>query len=103
MQSESEIVNVEINSQPTEYYLLQNYPNPFNPSTTIKYSIPESGNVKLIVYNFLGEKVATLVNGYKEAGTYRVNFNASKLSSGVYYYKIQSNRFSEVKKMILLR
>ena len=93
-------VNVLI---PTKFSLEQNYPNPFNPSTTIQYSIPESENVKLSIYNTIGEEVSKLVNGYKEAGTYKVNFNASKLSSGIYYYKIIAGNFSSVKKMILLK
>ena len=101
--TESKIVNVNINSLPAEYSLSQNYPNPFNPATTIQYSIPESGNVKLKIYNSLGEEVVTLVNDYKEAGTHEVNFDASKLNSGIYYYKIQLNNFSEAKKMMLLK
>ncbi|MDH3268879.1 MAG: T9SS type A sorting domain-containing protein [Ignavibacteria bacterium] len=101
--NESEIVNVEIGSQPTEYSLSQNYPNPFNPSTTIQYTIPQSGNVRLIVYNSLGGEVATLVNEYKESGNYKINFDASNLSSGIYYYRLASNSFNEIKKMILLK
>ena len=91
------------NNLPTEYNLSQNYPNPFNPSTTIEYSIPKSANVKLEVYNSLGEKVATLVNAYEEAGTYKINFNAEGLSSGIYFYRITSNSFIRMKKMILLK
>ena len=101
--TESEIVNVNINSQPKEYALMQNYPNPFNPTTTIEYSIPENGNVKLKIYNSLGEEVATLVNEYKTARSYKINFDASTLPSGVYYYKIITEKFSSVKKMILLK
>jgi len=88
---------------PDKYSLDQNYPNPFNPSTTIKYSIPESGNVKLTVYNSLGEKVALLTDEYKEVGTHKINFDASSLSSGIYFYKIKINNYSSTKKMILLR
>ena len=91
------------NNLPTEYSLSQNYPNPFNPSTTIEYSIPKSANVKLEVYNSLGEKVATLVNAYEEAGTYKINFNAEGLSSGIYFYRITSNGFIRMKKMTLLK
>ncbi|MEJ2104059.1 MAG: YCF48-related protein [Ignavibacteriaceae bacterium] len=90
-------------SIPFGFSLKQNYPNPFNPTTTIQYSIPESGNVKLKVFNSIGEEVATLINDYNEAGIHKVKFDASDLSSGIYYYKIQSNNFSRVKKMILLR
>jgi photosystem II stability/assembly factor-like uncharacterized protein len=98
----SDIVEVEILS-PIEFSLSQNYPNPFNPTTTIQYSIPESGNVKLIVYNSLGEQVSTLVNDFKESGNYQVEFDATNLSSGIYYYSLQINSFVETRKMILLR
>jgi photosystem II stability/assembly factor-like uncharacterized protein len=98
----SEIINVDV-SKPSEFSLKQNYPNPFNPSTTIQYSIPESGNVKLTVYNSLGEEVALLVNEYREAGTYKINFDAEKLSNGVYYYRLISEKYMDVKKMILLK
>jgi Secretion system C-terminal sorting domain len=101
--TDSKIVAVEINSQPTEFSLSQNYPNPFNPSTTIQYSIPESGNVNLTVYNSLGEEVETLVNRFEEAGTYNINFDANGLSSGIYFYELKAGSFIEMKKMILLR
>ena len=101
--NESEIVNVEVISQPTEYSLSQNYPNPFNPTTTIEYSIPVSGNVKLIVYNSLGEHVSTLVNDFKESGNYQVDFNATNLSSGIYYYSLKANTFIATKKMLLIK
>ena len=90
-------------SLPEEFSLSQNYPNPFNPSTIISYSIPQSGLVTLEVYSLLGEKVASLVNEVKEAGSYEINFNASTLSSGVYYYKLSTDNFVETKKMLLLR
>ena len=102
-QNESKIINVEVSSQPKEYSLSQNYPNPFNPSTTIEYSIPEGGNVKLVVYNSLGEEVAVLENNFEEAGSYKINFDASKLSSGIYYYRLNSGEFSSIKKMIILK
>ncbi len=98
----SKIVNVEI-SHPVEYSLEQNYPNPFNPSTTIKFSIPKAGIVNLKIFNTLGEEITSLVNGFKEAGNYVVNFNAMNLSSGIYYYRLSSNNFNEIKKMILLK
>ena len=91
------------------YYLYQNYPNPFNPSTTIKYSIPRSTEfysvpqTTLKVYDLLGNEIATLVNEEQKAGNYEVNFNAKKLSSGVYFYKLQSGTFTQSKKMILLK
>jgi predicted extracellular nuclease len=88
---------------PARYALDQNYPNPFNPSTTIRYSVPAAGRVSLKVYNILGQEVATLVNTQKSAGTYNVTFDASKLSTGVYFYRIISGSFAQVKKMLLLK
>jgi len=88
---------------PTSYTLGQNYPNPFNPSTKISYSIPVEGFVNLDVYNSIGQKVASLVNENKTAGSYEVNFDAAKLSSGIYFYKISSGNFTETKKMILMK
>jgi len=90
-------------SGPVEFSLDQNYPNPFNPSTTIKYSIPVDGMVTLAVYNVLGQKVATLVNEIVKSGVHEVNFDASKLSSGVYFYKVESSKFSAIKKMMLIK
>ena len=95
-------IEVEILS-PLEFSLSQNYPNPFNPITTIQYSIPEAGNVKLKVYNSLGEEVADLKDNYEEAGTYKISFDAFGLSSGIYYYRLSSNDFNEIRKMILLK
>lgn len=94
----------ENTSIPEEYSLSQNYPNPFNPATTINFALPVSGNVTLIVYNVLGEHVSNLINGKQlNAGYHSVNFNASKLASGIYYYRIQSGSYSQTKKMILLK
>ena len=98
----SEELNVEV-ELPIEYSLEQNYPNPFNPSTTIKYSIPEEGIVKLAVYNMLGEEVATIVNASQKAGRYEVNFNATGLSSGVYVYRIEAANFTASKKLMLMK
>lgn len=95
-------VEVEINV-PATFNLEQNYPNPFNPSTNIKYSIPEAGNVNLAVYNLVGEEVAVLVNGNVEPGQYDVTFDASDLPSGIYLYKLQSNNSVQTKKMMLLK
>jgi hypothetical protein len=89
--------------QPTQYSLEQNYPNPFNPSTMIRYTLPVSGRVAVRVYNILGQVVATLVDGTQNAGTYDVSFSASALSSGVYFYRIESGSFEAVKKMMLLK
>ncbi|MFZ1321169.1 MAG: YCF48-related protein [Ignavibacteria bacterium] len=91
------------NVLPDKYFLSQNYPNPFNPVTVIKYEIPVTGLVKLIVYDILGNVVSELVNEKLNAGIYSVKFNAKNLSSGVYYYKINSDEFTETKRMILLK
>jgi hypothetical protein len=87
----------------TSFTLEQNYPNPFNPYTTIKYSIPSQSFVQLKVYDVLGNEIANLVNEEKLSGSYTVNFNASNIPSGVYFYKLQAGLFTETKKMILLR
>lgn len=98
------ITSVEGNeSAPTTYTLNQNYPNPFNPSTKISYQLPQSGFVTLKVYNVLGKEVAMLVNDERSAGRYDVDFSAQGLSSGIYFYSIQSGLFQETKKMILLK
>jgi len=97
------MTGIENNTLPSEYSLSQNYPNPFNPSTTIAYSIPKPGFVSIIVYDILGKEAAVLVNENKQAGSYIVDFNASRLSSGVYFYKITSGGFTSVKKMVLMK
>ena len=86
-----------------EFNLAQNYPNPFNPSTKINYSLQAEGLVTLKVFNILGQEVATLINDFQTAGTHSVNFDASKLSSGIYLYKIDSNGFTQTKKMMLIK
>lgn len=91
------------NTLPSGYALSQNYPNPFNPATRINYSLPQSGNVTLNVYNMLGQKVASLVNEYKSAGNYSAVFNSSNLSSGTYIYTIRVNDFTSSKKMMLVK
>ncbi len=88
---------------PLEYSLSQNYPNPFNPSTTISYNILESGIVKIKIFNILGKNVATLVNKVQPVGTYQINFDASDLSSGVYFYTLSVNGNRFVKKMNLVK
>jgi len=90
-------------SSPSIFRLNQNYPNPFNPSTTISYQLPIAGQASLKVFDVLGNEVALLINEEKPAGSYEVNFNASKLSSGFYFYKLQAGSFVETKKMILLK
>ena len=88
---------------PTSYALYQNYPNPFNPSTIIKYDLPKASKVKIIVYNLLGQKVISLQDAYKPAGRYSISFNAGHLSSGVYFYTIESEAFKKVKRMVLAK
>ena len=88
---------------PVRYTLEQNYPNPFNPSTVIEYRLPASGFVSLKVYNVLGQLVATLVNGVQTAGNYSVRFEGPALSTGVYFYRLESGSFTQVKKMMLLK
>ncbi len=89
--------------RPREFKLEQNYPNPFNPTTTIQFAVPTVSDVKLEVFNILGQKVTTLVNRRMEAGLHAVNFNASNLSSGVYFYRLQSGNFVQTKKMMLVK
>jgi hypothetical protein len=88
---------------PVEYALYQNYPNPFNPSTTISYSLGSTGNVKISIYNLLGQHVATVVNESKGPGSYRAEWNASRMASGMYFYELKANNYTSVKKMMLLK
>lgn len=90
-------------SVPEQFELYQNYPNPFNPVTNIKFSLPENGNISLKLYDRLGKEVETLAEGFRNAGTYEINFNASELSSGIYFYKIITNDYSATKKMMLIK
>ncbi len=94
---------IEVDAAPASFSLEQNYPNPFNPSTKIIYSIPQKSFVTLIVFDPLGSIIAELVSEEKEAGRYEIDFNASDLSSGIYFYKIEAGSFIETKKMILLK
>jgi hypothetical protein len=91
------------NRIPETYRLEQNYPNPFNPVTNISFAIPKAGNVKLVVYDILGREVATLLNDFKQAGSYTIPFNASEFASGVYVYRMESGGFVDVKKMTLVK
>jgi N-acetylneuraminic acid mutarotase len=88
---------------PKQYSLSQNYPNPFNPVTKISYELPKSGLVTLKIYDVLGKEVVTLVNEVKNAGSYSVDFNGASLSSGVYFYRLESNGFVSIKKMMLIK
>lgn len=88
---------------PTQHQLTNNYPNPFNPKTVIEYSLPKEEFVTLKVYNIIGQEVATLKNEVQKAGSYRVNFDGSKLASGVYFYRLQTSSFTQIKKMALVK
>jgi len=104
--------SVDINNGNTElindFYLYQNYPNPFNPTTKITYSIPVSGNVKIKIFDMTGREIKTLINDFRNTGSYDIEFNGSNLSSGVYFYKLDAtgkdgNDFVMTKRMILLK
>ncbi len=100
----TDVISTDVKDElPLQYSLDQNYPNPFNPTTQIKYSIAKAGVVTLKVYDILGRQVADLVDKYQEAGKYTVDFNASRLASGVYIYRIESSSFTNVKKMMLIK
>jgi hypothetical protein len=91
------------NQLPIKYELFQNYPNPFNPVTVIRYSIPVPSKVQIEVFNIRGEKIVTLVNTSKTPGFYEVNFDATNLSSGFYFYYLKTKEFNEVKKMVITK
>jgi hypothetical protein len=88
---------------PADYILYQSFPNPFNPSTTIKYSIPQNGIVSIILYDILGNEIAHIINEYKTAGLHTVNFDGSRIASGVYFYQMRAGSYVETKKMVLLQ
>jgi hypothetical protein len=98
----SKAIEVNLNG-PGKFELSQNYPNPFNPTTTIKFSIPEAGYVKLTLYNILAQEIKTLINESKEAGVHTINFNASDLNSGLYIYKLEVNGLTQTRKMTLVK
>ena len=101
-----EVKSLRIRKQqtvPVTYNLDQNYPNPFNPSTTIEFSLPEATNVRLNIYNTLGQKVADLVNTNLEAGWYSYQWDATNLATGIYIYELKTNKFVSVKKMVLMK
>lgn len=99
----SSIAEINYEPKPDDYNLDQNYPNPFNPSTSIKFSLPEGAQVKLTVYDLLGNEVKTLVDEYKPAGNYSVKFNGSELTSGIYIYRMQAGDFVSTKRMALIK
>ena len=96
-----------VDSDPLEsvnnFDLMQNYPNPFNPTTTIIYNVPFTSNIRIVVYDILGTEIKTLMNEEKIKGEYQLQFDATGLSSGVYYYSIFANDFAQTKKMILIK
>jgi ligand-binding sensor domain-containing protein len=96
-------VKEKSNETPTRFTLYQNYPNPFNPSTTIEFDIPERTNVKLVVYDILGREVETIIDKELEPGKYKVNFNATNLPSGVYFYTLRTPKFTKTNKMLLIK
>lgn len=106
---DSVLVNISItgieenSSKPSSFKLFDNYPNPFNPTTTISYSIPSQSSVSLKVYDILGNEVASLVDGEKPAGSYKVKFDASSLTSGTYFYTLSTDNFKSTRKMILTK
>jgi hypothetical protein len=99
----------QLDGLPTEFTLEQNYPNPFNPTTNIQYSLPQSASVSLIIYNMLGQKVATLIDGQSQtAGNYNYTWNGkdmsgNQLASGIYFYQLKTKDFSMTKKMMMIK
>lgn len=101
--TQGQSVSNEREELPSEFSLSQNYPNPFNPSTTIKYTLSGAGKVNISVFNLLGQRIRTLVDEQKAAGSYEIRFDASSLTSGVYFYKMESATFTSIKKMTLIK
>ena len=96
-------IEERISNIPSEFDLSQNYPNPFNPSTSFTYSLKQSGDVQISIYNAVGKEVKSIVNGFREAGSYQVTFEAQNFASGIYYYRIITSDFIQTNKMILLK
>lgn len=96
-------IEIDVDLLPKEFALFQNYPNPFNPETTIRYQLPKNQFVILKVYDLLGGEIAVLVNENKDAGSYEIIFDASKIPTGVYFYSINTGDFKQIKKMILMK
>ncbi len=106
----TDIISTEEETIPRDYELYQSYPNPFNPAAVISFSLPQSAQVNLTVYDVLGQEITTLLNTVKQAGVYNVTFEAANLPSGIYFYRIQASpvgghsvSFTETKKMLLLK
>ncbi len=98
--NDNPLLNPEV---PKKFSISQNYPNPFNPVTTIQFRVPSLKFVKIVVYDILGREVKVLVNEIKSAGKHSVTFDASSLSSGVYFYKMTAGEFTNVKRMVLVK
>lgn len=99
----SKVINVKFNLSENTYNLNQNYPNPFNPSTRINFSIPERTHVNLIIYNIFGEEVDRPISEFKEAGVYSINYTAKNISSGIYFYSLETENYKATKKFIYLK
>jgi hypothetical protein len=96
-------INSISNEVPSDYKLYQNYPNPFNPTTNIKFDLPKTSFAKIKIFNILGNEIATLVNEQLQPSSYSVDWNASEYPSGVYFYRIETNQFADVKRMLLIK
>ncbi|MCC7159174.1 MAG: T9SS type A sorting domain-containing protein [Ignavibacteria bacterium] len=94
---------MDFKGNPDKFELNQNYPNPFNPSTLLSYNLKTDANVKLTVFNLVGQSVRILIDGYQTAGEYEVQFDANELPAGVYLYKLQVGDYSSVKRMTLVK
>lgn len=103
MNSSINSIKVRLLSIIYTFELYQNYPNPFNPITNIRFSLPEKSNVKLDVYNILGQRVMTILNEVKDAGLHSVNFDGSRLASGTYIYRLEAGKYLAIKKMVLMK
>lgn len=99
----SNVIEVAFDFTPKEFMLYQNYPNPFNPTTQIKYSVAESDLVALKVFDVLGREIATFVNEQQQPGSYEIKFDATNLSSGIYFYQLKAGGFIDTKKMTLIK
>ncbi len=100
---ECTVGGINENSEPVSYSLEQNYPNPFNPKTLINYSLKKQTSVRLAIYDVMGRYIETLIEATQPAGKYRVEFDGTNLSSGIYIYKIETNEFTTQRKMVLLK
>lgn len=98
-----DVINMNENNAPEKFELYQNYPNPFNPSTIIKYEIPVNSAVTVKIYDSIGQEVASLINEEQQAGSYSIKWNAARLSSGIYFYRLTAGQFSETKSMVLVK